>query len=523
MSSDNSSVNNNNNGYYQRIQSLVTRFPSRFRWLSGRRRRQQRPDDQNMTSSTTTTTTNAMNVSDTESTARICRQPIDDSVTTDDNQRPPHLSSSSSSRRESTQSLFESQDDNNNSSQTTTPAQSPTTANGCGGRPTVSRPPHSHLYRHSSHYPLLFGSYNNNWSSVRDNRLLAHLHNGSSDYTAATNRLNSVDKERNVLSAIMSIVVIATLATALAQPKWFSITGGVCDRKYIGLQEYFYVTNFNNYHHLDKDKILQTFSKPKSLSDTRELSHILSTNPPPLLSSYDMNGGETFRNCLTPEIVALQRLIIGLCFFAIIFNLIQFFFDTLGVNRKWLNAVRSHALGNIVGVLLCAIIVGVAYLVSTLLEKEQYRLMMTIMKDQKHHKLSSSLSSSDGIPVVVLPTIRTIGTGGSSQEPVGQHHIEVKFELSYYLVTFSGLLAIIAAASNLLRRPQHYYIETSDAFWTDDIDEDFITSTGTSSSISTAVPNNWHPYHTSRPLMYPMPTPATHPSVSLPPPPPYTP
>lgn len=51
-------------------------------------------------------------------------------------------------------------------------------------------------------------------------------------------------QDRNVLAAVLSIIVIATLATALAQPKWFSIRGGVCNRTYIGLQDFF-VSTFN--------------------------------------------------------------------------------------------------------------------------------------------------------------------------------------------------------------------------------------------------------------------------------------
>lgn len=104
---------------------------------------------------------------------------------------------------------------------------------------------HSELRRHSSHYPLLLGAYNcslSGFSGVcrdhcRDHTFVTHFNN------SFINR----EKDRNVLSAIMSIIVIATLATALAQPKWFSISGGLCNRKYIGLQEFFYVGSFNTY------------------------------------------------------------------------------------------------------------------------------------------------------------------------------------------------------------------------------------------------------------------------------------
>ena len=193
--------NNPLNRYFNRIQSLVTRIPANLRsidisWIRLRR-------DASSTSSS--------------------------EVSSPVHHNRAEVPNSQILRESSTQSVFGSA----NSSQTVSPTQSPTATN--GGQP-LSRPPHSHLYRHSSHYPLLFGSYNN-WSSTRDHRLISQ-----------SNSISNADKERNVLSAIMSIIVIATLATALAQPKWFSITGGVCTRRYIGLQEFFYVGNFNNYH-----------------------------------------------------------------------------------------------------------------------------------------------------------------------------------------------------------------------------------------------------------------------------------
>ena len=223
-------------------------------------------------------------------------------------------------------------------------------------------------------------------------------------------------------------------------------------------------------------KTANIFDKHRE-TDTKEVKTHLTAEE---MLLYGLNSD--LKNCVTPEIVTLQRTIIGLCFFAIMFNLIQFFFDTLGVHTKWLNAVRSHALGNILSVLLCVVIVGVSYLVSDLLEKEQRRLLKQTLKN----------SNPDS------------------------HHVEVKFELSYYLVTFSGLLAIIAAASNLLRRPQHYLIDASDSFWTDDIDEELNSS-------ATASPN-WQSLNTSRsPLFLPPPPPPSHPSITLPPPPPYSP
>lgn len=202
-----SEANNPLNRYYNRVHSLLTRIPENLRSIDISRLRFQRNPSSGDTSAT-------------ESSVRPIRTVSDQSA---ESQR--------TSRRESSTSLFGSA----NSSQTASPVHC--SVNGTNGQP-LCRPPHSHLYRHSSHYPLLFGSHNN-WSSFGDHRLLSHL---------SSSPITQGDKERNVLSAIMSIIVIATLATALAQPKWFSITGGVCSRRYIGLQEFFYVGNFNNYH-----------------------------------------------------------------------------------------------------------------------------------------------------------------------------------------------------------------------------------------------------------------------------------
>ncbi|CAG2177529.1 unnamed protein product, partial [Oppiella nova] len=415
------------NGYH-RIQAMVRRMPTRLRsldisWIRMRR-------DGTHSSSTTATPAH--------DTRRSSDEP---SIDTHGCHRrpppPPPPPQPPPLRRESTQSLFGSAD---SSQASTLTAQSPT-ATGAGGgqQPLLSRPPHSHLYRHSSHYPLLLGSYNN-WSAAREHRLIAHLTATDGNGVVAGGDHNA-DKERNVLSAIMSIVVIATLATALAQPKWFSINGGLCPRKYIGLQEFFYVGNFNGYHfdvNKAKSGTTHNHNNRQKTVDSDGVGHQVLTGETMLL--YGVNGD--LKNCVTPEIVTLQRLIIGLSFFAIMFNLIQFFFDTLGVRKKWLNAVRSHALGNILGVLLCVVIVGVAYLVSTLLEKQQHRLL------KEQHRAAGAAAA----PV-------------SPDAMAANSHVEVKFELSYYLVTFSGLLAIIAAASNLLRRPQHYYIDATDAFW----------------------------------------------------------
>lgn len=47
----------------------------------------------------------------------------------------------------------------------------------------------------------------------------------------------SIEKDRNVLAAILSIVVIAILSTSLAQFKWFSIYNDLCDSHFYSKSE----------------------------------------------------------------------------------------------------------------------------------------------------------------------------------------------------------------------------------------------------------------------------------------------
>ncbi|RWS03261.1 hypothetical protein B4U79_11940 [Dinothrombium tinctorium] len=290
-------------------------------------------------------------------------------------------------------------------------------------------PPHLHsLRRHER-------------SHASDPRFFSHWPSSSPTPVA--------DKDKNIMSAVISILVIATIATAVAQPKWFSIRGekatseseiiksrcGSCNRKYIGLQEFFYVGTFSyiktsggsrgqatitNEYANNVSKIKASFqSSPKMVSKV------------PLLPSHSIiyygNSGD-LKNCVTPEIVSLQRMIIALCFFAIIVNLMQFFLDTLGTTKNWINFIRRNAIGSIFGVVLTIIIIGVSYTVANLLEKEQKRAIE--IEPNSSHSLQ---------------------------------FIEIRFELSYYLISFAGILGLVGAACNLFRKPSQYY-STSDLF-----------------------------------------------------------
>ena len=53
-----------------------------------------------------------------------------------------------------------------------------------------------------------------------------------------SNQIN-LNKERNYLSAICSMFAVATLAVSLSDYRWFWLSGGVCNSKYVGLNMFF--------------------------------------------------------------------------------------------------------------------------------------------------------------------------------------------------------------------------------------------------------------------------------------------
>lgn len=198
-------------------------------------------------------------------------------------------------------------------------------------------------------------------------------------------RMQLKERERNIPAAILSIIVIATLSTALAQPRWFYLKGGGCSRQFIGVQDFFYMGYFES---------------------------VRSTN----IKKNDLNFiyhgyNDDMKNCVTPAIANLMRTIIAFCFIAILSTLLQFFFDTIGVMNKWLKIIRRNSLCNILTVLLCVIIIGLCFYISTLMEQQQRAV-----------KITSTTK------------------------------VEVKFDISYFLITGAGAVAILATAANLLKQ-----------------------------------------------------------------------
>jgi len=193
------------------------------------------------------------------------------------------------------------------------------------------------------------------------------------------------------------------------------------------------------------------------------------------------NSNFNLKNCITSEIAHLQRWIITLCFLAITMNLCQFFLDTLGTKKDWINSVRRHALGSIFGVICCISVIGIVYMISDLLEQDQRKSF-------------------------------------NKNVFIGEHHvprIQVHFELSYYLIGVAGLLGLIATALNLFTRPKLYTVLNNTPFQ--------IYDHSLHSNLEDPFLRLWPSHFLSLP-----PPPLSSPSVSplssnLPPPPPYVP
>ncbi|KAI2798710.1 hypothetical protein BLOT_010687 [Blomia tropicalis] len=299
-------------------------------------------------------------------------------------------------------------------------------------------------------------------SSRRSTRSNRSSHSSSYPPHSGLISIRTLDKDRNVLAAILSIVVIVILATALAQFKWFSIYNDLCDSHFYTKSDSDQVSIVNE----EIARILELNSgsqspneqSPNSIANQYQTSQsqssfvfsrpfhstYSSSASAPLSSLYGL--GPSYRlTCVTPQILALKRTIIGLCFLAIMCSLIQFFMDIIGTKRKWVNSMRSHAVGNIITVLLCVLIIGLCYFVSILYERAQLHQLFRRLRQAptgmliKHYMMKPAQMDKNQIDILTVH--------------------QVKFELSYYLVTLAGFLSILAAAANLFRRPRQILIE----------------------------------------------------------------
>nr|XP_046920398.1 putative uncharacterized protein DDB_G0282133 [Dermatophagoides farinae] len=388
-------------------------------------------------------------------------------------------------------------------------------------RRSSSRHHHHHHHRHHSqtsscrdreyhrqaYHPYLFSSNNHH------HHLNSSPNNVSIIHRNGLITLRSLDdyhyKDRNVLAAILSIIVIAILATALVQPKWFSIYNDLCvptttPQQQQQQQRYFTksdnsvdkVNTINNNPLASSSTIFNLQLSPKH-HYTQYRPQYYHHNNGPFHSSYSTSYQLTpvtiygltpdFKTCANAQILALKRTIIGLCFLAIMCTLVQFFMDTMGTSshhnrgagagKWWLNSMRQYAVGNILCVIFCVLIIGLCYFISLLYERVQLQQLFetkTPISPQQQQPNAVWIKSRMISRATLFATTTTTangggggGGGGSIVQPLDYltiHQIEVKFELSYYLITLAGFLSILASAANLFRRPRQIFIERIGGF-----------------------------------------------------------
>ncbi|GFQ77270.1 transmembrane protein 127 [Trichonephila clavata] len=155
------------------------------------------------------------------------------------------------------------------------------------------------------------------------------------------------ERERNIIAAIFSALLIVLLIMALALPNWYKLKGGGCTRQVLGTGEFFYISSVEN---------LTVPPNNGNISYSK-------------LAYYRVKAD--MKNCLTREILRSQRSIIGLCFLTISFSFCQFYFDIAGVKNKSLKYARRYGLGSILSVIAIIVIIGLCYYVSDQMEQQQ--------------------------------------------------------------------------------------------------------------------------------------------------------
>ncbi|XP_068246205.1 transmembrane protein 127-like isoform X2 [Palaemon carinicauda] len=144
------------------------------------------------------------------------------------------------------------------------------------------------------------------------------------------------DSEKNLMSGVVSIIVIVVTCACISQPQWFRLDGGGCSTHTVGLYLFFHPGNF--------EPLKGTEIGPSA-------SHVI----------YYTNG-EELKFCVTPEIVAFMRLVIGLIFLMISSSLVQMLLDITGPSGRILKCIRKNAVAGIISGALSVSAVGISWL-----------------------------------------------------------------------------------------------------------------------------------------------------------------
>ncbi|XP_017774877.1 PREDICTED: transmembrane protein 127-like [Nicrophorus vespilloides] len=132
-------------------------------------------------------------------------------------------------------------------------------------------------------------------------------------------------QERNLISAAFHMITITLISMSMVELKWFSIYGGVC-ASYLTLSQFFW------------------------------------------FGYTDNNIASPEFDCINSTIVNMMRIIILLCFMAIIFSLAGFFLDVIGPKSYLYFFIRKYALASTFTVMWIMAIISTCYYVAVLLE-----------------------------------------------------------------------------------------------------------------------------------------------------------
>ncbi|XP_014673819.1 PREDICTED: transmembrane protein 127-like [Priapulus caudatus] len=149
-------------------------------------------------------------------------------------------------------------------------------------------------------------------------------------------------RERNLVSAACTVLVLAMLSVALAQDRWFWLNGGGCDTSKLGVIE------FLGGHFIINTEEHTTFYSAKN---------------------------ELLTDCVTESIVRQMRVVIAMVHISICCSLFTFVVDTVGVTTRPLKLLRRMAVGSVVTVLVCCTICGFCYWITVLLGEWQKTTM----------------------------------------------------------------------------------------------------------------------------------------------------
>ncbi|KAK8750719.1 hypothetical protein OTU49_014970 [Cherax quadricarinatus] len=144
------------------------------------------------------------------------------------------------------------------------------------------------------------------------------------------------DNGKNLISGVVSIVVIVVVCACMSQPQWFWLDGGGCTTHTIGLYLFFHPGHFQPVEGKDVGS---------------SMSHVI----------YYTNG-EELKFCVTPEIVALMRIVIGLIFMMICSSLVQMLLDISGPSGSIMKCFRKNAVAGIFSGGMSVLAVGCSWL-----------------------------------------------------------------------------------------------------------------------------------------------------------------